>query len=77
MMSGAKRADREAIWDAVPHGYENRATAAEIADRAGVNRRSCGTKLNAMSVGGYQALGLRGEPDEQRGQLLWWREAAD
>jgi len=70
----ARHADRAAIWDAVPRSYENRKTAAEIADRAGVNRRSCGTKLSAMSVGGYQRLGLRREPDDAGRQMLWWRE---
>lgn len=73
----SRAADRNAIWDALPQSERRAETAAEIADRAGVNRRSCGTKLAAMFNSDYRLLGLRRIEDRDRRQFLWWRETPD
>lgn len=63
---------------AVPIGAENAKPAAVIADNAGLNRRSAGTRLNAIartqSAGDELGeLFARGDG----GQNVWWREGVE
>lgn len=79
-MHGASRVQHrtyDAIWDAlVQHavGAANAKTAGDLALLAGVEKRSCGTKLAAMSKGGYGDLGLRWQYVEAKRQRVWWRD---
>ena len=84
-----KHRDREALFSATPFGENNALTAAEIADLAGLNRRSAGTKMNAMAMGEWVRLGLRSKVGHGRymwaggrrrmvhGATLYFREEAD
>jgi hypothetical protein len=87
-MSTQKHRDRETLFDATPVGEENALTAAEIADLAGQNRRSAGTKMNAMAMT-WGRLGLRSKVGREQyvwaygrrqtvyGPTLYFRERAD
>lgn len=53
---------------ATPVGEANAETGGVIAERAGLNRRSGGMRLNAI-----RAPWLKSRFDPSRGQNLWWR----
>lgn len=62
------------LWEAVPRGVHNAATAGFLAKSAGLEPRSAGTKLDAMWKGGYGQLGLAFYLTSGEGsQRMWWR----
>lgn len=70
-------ADRDRLWDAVPRGPENARVSSVIAQIAGVDHRSAGTKLDAMWKRGYGKLGLAFYHEQVGGastNRLWWRQ---
>lgn len=61
------------LYPHLPTSREAALTAAEVADRAGENRRSAGTKLSALSLRDNR---VRSFYDQTRRQNLWWRTEA-
>ena len=58
------------LIEALPVGAENALTGAEVAERAGLNRRSGGTRLNALRDKRVQCT-----YDNNKRQYPWWRTA--
>lgn len=68
---------RRKVMAAVPVGSANAKSAADIADDAGLNRRSMGTRLNAISAAqsaGDDLLHVRTASYRGSRKNLWWRE---
>jgi hypothetical protein len=68
---------RKKVMDAVPIGAENAKPAGEIADAAGLNRRSMGTRLNAISATqskGDELGELYARQNHALGKTVWWRK---